>query len=60
MVLMVLMVELRGESFAGEHSGEGGMRRRRSPVGERADLGRAKGEGGIAAIEAEAGGDLSV
>ncbi len=55
---IALTVELRGESTPGEQSGEGGIRRRLRPVGERADLGCTKGDGGTAA--AEAGGDLRV
>jgi hypothetical protein len=55
---IALTVALRGESLPGEQRGEGGMRRRRSPVGDRADRGRAKGDGGTPTAAADAGGDL--
>lgn len=55
---MALIVALRGESVPGEQRGEGGIRSRLRPVGERADLGWTKGDGGT--VVAEAGGDLWV
>jgi hypothetical protein len=56
---MVLNEALRGESVPGEQRGEGGIRKRLRPVGEQADLGCVKGDGG--GIEtAETGGDLRV
>lgn len=53
---MALIDALRGESVPGEQRGDGGIRKRLRPVGEQADLGWAKGDGGTAAA-AEAGGD---
>jgi hypothetical protein len=54
---MALIEALRGESVPGEQRGEGGIRKRRRPVGERADLGWVKGDGGTVAA-AEAGRDF--
>lgn len=54
---IALRVQLRGVSVPGEQRGDGGIRKRRRPVGERADRGWMKGEDGGTA-PAEAGGDL--
>jgi hypothetical protein len=56
---MVVIEALRGESVPGEQRGEGGIRKRLRPVGEQADLGCAKGDGGGSEM-AETGGDLWV